>query len=313
MAGRGTDIKLGKGVVELGGLYVIGTEKHESRRVDEQLRGRSGRQGDIGESKFFVSLEDEIILRSGMTKLQKWMKSLDEAPIESRVVSKSLTIAQKRIEGNNYDHRKSVIEYDDVINNHRLIVYSQRDKILTSKNYRNLLFEMLERTIKYWSTMEQVFDKGNFIPNQFINLIRENFGLTEEDLPYREELNQDHTIKYVQHHIIDYTKAKFNRLEDEKQFRTNDFIRDVMLTFLDKEWTDYLHRISKLRSGIRYRQYAQKNPIQVYVFESRDMFENFKNKFIETVVKLIICVNPEANKIINDAQKDREIKDLLVN
>jgi preprotein translocase subunit SecA len=134
MAGRGTDIKLGEGVRELGGLYVIGTERHESRRIDNQLRGRSGRQGDIGSSKFFISLEDEVMIRSGSEKIKKIFNPNNPEKLESKMVTKAITSAQKRIEGMNFDTRKSVIEYDNVLNQQRQIIYKQRDNFLVNED-----------------------------------------------------------------------------------------------------------------------------------------------------------------------------------
>jgi preprotein translocase subunit SecA len=143
MAGRGTDIKLGEGVIELGGLIVIGTERSEARRIDEQLRGRAGRQGDVGTSVFYTSLEDEILVRAGMKKVEKLLSELDEQPMQSKRFTNLITTAQRQIEGMNFDMRKTTLEYDDVVNRQRLIVYAQRQEILTHSNVLELAYATL--------------------------------------------------------------------------------------------------------------------------------------------------------------------------
>lgn len=307
MAGRGTDIKLGNGVVELGGLFVVGTERHESRRIDDQLRGRSGRQGDIGHSRFFVSLEDEIILRSGMNKFKKYMSSLDNSPIQSRVISRALNVAQKRIEGLNYDQRKSVIEYDDVLNNQRIIFYKQRDNLLKLKSTENFLYETITKFVTFMSIREEVFDHEKFNSVLFIELIRETFNLVSEQLPDK-ELNLEHSLEYVKHKLIDILKDKFKKLEEKYDFKTKKFLTDVFINSLDINWIDHIDYLAKLKSGIRYRQFAQKNPVQIYVFEAKELFELFKKNFISKGLEIIYKINPE-----NPSQRNKETKELIVN
>lgn len=189
MAGRGTDIKLGEGVEELGGLAVIGTERHESRRIDDQLRGRSGRQGDRGDSRFYLSLQDELMIRFGSERLQKMMGRLgmdDSTPIESRMVSRAVESAQKRVEGNNFDARKRILEYDEVLRKQREIIYNERNNIIDSDNSSELVTAMLKSTLQravnyYINEEDEALDY-----NPFINYVNDVFlqegSLTVEEI-----------------------------------------------------------------------------------------------------------------------------------
>lgn len=311
MAGRGTDIKLADGVLEKGGLFVIGTERHESRRIDDQLRGRSGRQGDIGYTRFFVSLEDELIKRSGMDKFARFQKSLNENPIESKLIGKSLNSAQKRIEGNNYDHRKSIIEYDDVLNNQRIKTYKQRDLFLSTSKPREILVEMVKKLTFDISKNETSFLDGKFNSNKYFDNITEmikNIKFETNELLLEEE-----AIELANKELIKYIENKYKHLEDEFEFKVDKFLRHALVKVLDKEWTEQIDRLTKLKTGIRYRQYAQKNPVQLYVFESKDLFDLFKKKFRENF--LIFIFDFEVNKDMMkkpEEHEKRKTNDLIV-
>lgn len=282
MAGRGTDIKLGEGVRELGGLYVIGSERHESRRIDDQLRGRSGRQGDVGVSQFLVSLEDEIMQRAGMKKIQKFMNSLDNSPIESRIVSKALTSAQKKLEGLNYDSRKSVIEYDDVLNQQRLLTYKQRDLILKSKdNIKDIVIVMLKGFVEFVASDQHSYEGGIFKSSNFIALI--NFNIKGINLPIK-ETSKEEAIEFVENKLIESFEES---IKDKDINELNNKLRQVMIYSIDSSWQDQIDRLSRLKVGIRYRQYAQKNPVQAYVLEADKMF-NFYRDEIRRKVSLIV-------------------------
>lgn len=307
MAGRGTDIKLGEGVRELGGLYVIGSERHESRRIDDQLRGRSGRQGDVGTSQFLVSLEDEIMQRSGMKKVQKFMNSLDKTPIESKMVSKALTSAQKRLEGMNYDSRKSVIEYDDVLNQQRLLTYRQRDLILNSDNVKEVVDSMLGGFVEFVAKDKHSFEGGVFKSKNFIMLLNHNIkGL---NLPII-DVSADEAIDYAKERLL---SAFANSIKDEDAKDTNTRLRQVMIYAIDTSWQDQIDRLSRLKVGIRYRQYAQKNPVQAYVLEADKMFDFYRDE-IKKKTSLIILRNifhEDVHELFaNESQ--RETKEILI-
>jgi len=198
MAGRGTDIKLGEGVRELGGLFVLGTERHESRRIDDQLRGRSGRQGDVGESVFYVSLDDEIMKRAGVDRVKKMVKSLDREPIQSKMVGKSITAAQKRMEGQSYDSRKGVMEYDDVLNNHRIATYKQRDQVLAMSDPTETISRIIDRFVVLLSKQKVVYDNGIFSKTKFLTMLNTIVAdLSERPLDTKEE-TKDEIIKDIQ-------------------------------------------------------------------------------------------------------------------
>ncbi len=307
MAGRGTDIKLGEGVIELGGLYVIGSERHESRRIDDQLRGRSGRQGDIGTSQFLVSLEDEIMQRSGIKKVQKFMNSLDNAPIESKMVSKALTSAQKRLEGMNYDSRKSIIEYDDVLNQQRLLTYKQRDTILKTDNVKEIVIKMLEGFVDFVAKDKHAYEGGVFKSARFISLI--NFNIKGINLPIR-DTSMDEAITFAKEKL---TSAFVDSIKDEDANELNTRLRQVMIFSIDSAWQDQIDRLGRLKVGIRYRQYAQKNPVQAYVLEADKMF-NFYRDEIRKRVSLILLrkVFHEDVKELFSNESERGTTEILI-
>ncbi len=307
MAGRGTDIKLGEGVVELGGLYVIGSERHESRRIDDQLRGRAGRQGDVGVSQFMISLEDEIMQRSGIKKVQKFMNSLDDSPIESKMVSKSITSAQKRLEGLNYDSRKSIIEYDDVLNQQRLLTYKQRDTILKSDNIKSIVINMLEGFVEFVGNDRHAFEGGVFKSQNFFALI--NFNVKGINLPIK-DVSKDEAMDFAKAELI---KAFENSLKDEDPADTNKRLRQVMVFAIDSSWQDQIDRLSRLKVGIRYRQYAQKNPVQAYVLEADKMFDFYRDE-IKKKVSLIVLRNifhEDVHELFNNEQ-NRGTQEILI-
>ena len=295
MAGRGTDIKLGEGVKELGGLFVLGSERHESRRIDDQLRGRSGRQGDVGESQFYVSLDDEIMVRAGLKKVQKFAGSLDDTPIESKMIAKTITNSQKKLEGLNYDSRKYVVEYDDVLNQQRLIAYKQRDSFLTSNNLSMVIKKMIEGFVKFVADEEWAYDNDKFNSSNLISWMAMNVqGLEVKS----QTLSKEGTIEY----LTDELKQHYNKVfETEDPNELNEKLRSVLLFAIDSSWQEQIERLSRLKTGIRYRQYAQKNPVQAYVLESDKLFDFFKNEIIEKTVMIIFKSN----------ESEREIKELV--
>ncbi len=310
MAGRGTDIQLGDGVTDLGGLFVIGTERHESQRIDNQLRGRSGRQGDPGISQFIVSLDDEIMIRTGMKRVQKFMKSLDETPIESKMIQRSLTIAQKRIEGINFDARKSIVEYDDVLNRQRLICYKQRDAILYTHEMMPIFKKVLEAFVKNKIDSEEAFTNSIFDSTKLIAYLNEEFTLEEKNKIVTAEINNVAAQKYLYDELYKYFTNKYHEADQEK---VEAYIKRIMLGVLDYNWQNHLDLVQKLKSGIRYRQYAQKNPVQAYVFEADKLFTNFRKEIIDQTIMLVLNTNTKKPTEELFVTKPRATNDLVVN
>ncbi len=322
MAGRGTDIKLGEGVVELGGLFVLGTERYESRRIDNQLKGRSGRQGDPGVSQFYISLEDDIFLRAGLKRIQRFMGGLDREPIASRFITRSITVSQKKIEGINYDYRKNVVEYDDVMNRQRLIVYAQRDSILSSKDTINLYESFLKNFSSQVLSYEQFYIDGKFSLDAFINYFKEGIFANDLDLLNNSNLqimSEDDMKSWIESALITLFERYSKEIEDD-QLKL--ILRHNLISILDSNWQEQINDLSRLRSGIHYRQYAQQNPVQVYILEADEMFSFFKWKILEQsslVINFLKYYAKNKDKLTlnknlknNGHQDDESIKELLV-
>ena len=289
MAGRGTDIKLGEGVRELGGLCVIGTERHESRRIDNQLRGRSGRQGDPGESQFYLSLEDDLMKRFGSERLKGIFERLNmsEEAIESRMLTRQVEAAQKRVEGNNYDTRKQVLQYDDVMREQREIIYAQRYDVITAD--RDLAPEiqaMIKRTIgrvvdgharaKQDEKLEAIlnFAKYNLLPEDSITM-EELSGLSDKDI--KEELFQRALKVY---------DSQVSKLRDEEAVK--EFQKVLILRVVDNKWTDHIDALDQLRNAVGLRGYAQNNPVVEYQAEGFRMFNDMIGSIEFDVTRLMM-------------------------
>jgi len=289
MAGRGTDIKLGEGVRELGGLCVIGTERHESRRIDNQLRGRSGRQGDPGESQFYLSLEDDLMKRFGSERLKGVFERLnmsDEA-IESRMLTRQVEAAQKRVEGNNYDTRKQVLQYDDVMREQREIIYAQRYDVITAdRDLAPEIHAMIKRTInrivdnharsKQDEKLEAIlnFAKYNLLPEDSISL-SDLEGLSDQAI--KDELYQ-RALK-----VYDSQVAKLRDEEAVKEFQ-----KVLILRVVDNKWTDHIDALDQLRNAVGLRGYAQNNPVVEYQAEGFRMFNDMIGSIEFDVTRLMM-------------------------
>ena len=303
MAGRGTDIKLGEGVQDVGGLAVIGTERHESRRIDNQLRGRSGRQGDDGVTQFYLSLEDELMRRFGSEQMKGMMTKLgmdDTTPIQSKMVSRSVESAQKRVEGNNFDSRKRLLQYDDVLRQQREIIYKERNEILGSENIREVLEGMLtnviarvvathapDETDKEWKLKGlEDFLGANLLPEGVIT-VAEMEGKSEE------ELN-----KLIHEAVIARYNEKEAEMSDE---RMREFEKVVLLRAIDSKWTDHIDAMDQLRHGIHLRAYGQTDPLRAYQSEGFAMFEemvtSIENDASKYVMKAEIRNNLEREEV----------------
>ena len=291
MAGRGTDIKLGEGVRELGGLCVIGTERHESRRIDNQLRGRSGRQGDPGESQFYLSLEDELMRRFGSERikalLDRFKLSEEESVIKSNMFTRQVEAAQKRVEGNNYDTRKQVLQYDDVMREQREIIYSQRYDVITAD--RDLAPEikaMIKRTIKrivegasHSSKEERIeailnFAKYNLVPEDTIS---------ESDIEGKSDKD---VIDYLYKRAEEVYENQVAKLRDEEAVQ--EFQKVLILRVVDSKWTDHIDALDQLRNAVGLRGYAQNNPVVEYQSEGFRMFNDMIGSIEFDVTRLMM-------------------------
>ena len=289
MAGRGTDIKLGEGVRELGGLCVIGTERHESRRIDNQLRGRSGRQGDPGESQFYLSLEDDLMKRFGSERLKGIFERLNmsEEAIESRMLTRQVEAAQKRVEGNNYDTRKQVLQYDDVMREQREIIYAQRYDVITAdRDLAPEIYSMIKRTIervvdgharaKQDEKLEAIlnFAKYNLLPEDSITM-EDLSGLSDKAI--KEELFQ---------RALQVYDIQVSKLRDEEAVK--EFQKVLILRVVDNKWTDHIDALDQLRNAVGLRGYAQNNPVVEYQAEGFRMFNDMIGSIEFDVTRLMM-------------------------
>ncbi|EEQ80484.1 preprotein translocase subunit SecA [Staphylococcus warneri] len=288
MAGRGTDIKLGEGVEEIGGLAVIGTERHESRRIDDQLRGRSGRQGDNGDSRFYLSLQDELMVRFGSERLQKMMGRLgmdDSTPIESKMVSRAVESAQKRVEGNNFDARKRILEYDEVLRKQREIIYSERNEIIDNDDSSQVVDAMLRSTLQRGINYHINEEDDNLDYQPFINYINDVF-LQEGELKELEIKGKDsEDIFEVVWSKIEKAYAKQKETLGDQM---NEFERMILLRSIDSHWTDHIDTMDQLRQGIHLRSYAQQNPLRDYQNEGHELFDMMMQNIEEDTCKFIL-------------------------
>lgn len=293
MAGRGTDIKLGEGVKEVGGLKIIGTERHESRRIDNQLRGRSGRQGDSGESAFYISLEDDLMRIFGSEKIQGLMDRLgleeDEA-IDHKMVSKAIENAQKKVEGNNFDIRKNLIGYDDVMNMQREVIYKQRSEVLEGKNLREQINQMVNELVSdavkahLDGVNENIEEEINKLIKYLEDICLPHGIVKVEDLS---ELSNDEMINK----LLDVLMKVYNEKEQEfgeEQFREVE--RVILLRVVDQKWMDHIDNMDHLKQGIGLRAYKQLDPIQAYQMEGSAMFEEMINGIKIDTVKFLFHI-----------------------
>ncbi len=276
MAGRGTDIKLGEGVTDIGGLAVLGTERHESRRIDNQLRGRSGRQGDPGVTQFYLSMEDELMRRFGSDNMKAMMTKLgmdDTQPIQSKMVSRAVESAQKRVEGNNFDARKQLLQYDDVLRQQREIIYKQRFDVLESENLREIVEQMisssLERSIASFAPMgdDKEWNTQGLIDYIHGNLLDEGV-LTVADVT---DKDAEELFDLIYGKVIERYNAREEELSPEQM---REFEKVIVLRAVDSKWMDHIDAMDQLRQGIHLRAYGQIDPLREYQQEGFAMFEN---------------------------------------
>ena len=308
MAGRGTDIKLGDGVKQLGGLCVIGTERHESRRIDNQLRGRSGRQGDPGFSQFYVSFEDDLMVRFGTDRFKSilQMAGLDsERNMRSRTITRSVETAQKRVEGNNFDSRKHLLQYDDVMGKHREIMYARRNEILDNDDIHEIIISTIKEHID--SLIRRHTNEHGVILeedcNEIIEYVNENL-LNKSNLKLSEILNKEihEIIDIVNKKVINEYEDKINTLPIEIK---NDFEKAISLQVIDNYWMEHINTMDHLREGVSLRGYANEDPLQAYIREGFELFDNMLDRISKDItlylLKAEIRQNLEAKEVKGNA------------
>jgi len=293
MAGRGTDIKLGDGVADRGGLHVLGTERHESRRIDNQLRGRSGRQGDPGTTRFLVSFEDDLMKRFAPDWLPGMMSKLgldEDTPLESKMVTKAIEQAQTRVEGYNFDTRKHVVEYDDVMNTHRDVIYSERDRVLEGEDLRETVLTMVEDEVE--SLSDSHLTSAPQEPETF-------FQTLEATIPLQGELTLDRVqagpADAVLEEVLDIVERRYDELEQSNGAELQRLgERLVLLKTIDSLWVSHLTAMDEMRQGIGLRAYGQSDPLVAYKHEAHDMYEQLSERIRQTVARNIFHTRVQA-------------------
>ncbi|MDO3412065.1 preprotein translocase subunit SecA [Saccharibacillus sp. CPCC 101409] len=298
MAGRGTDIMLGEGVQDVGGLHIIGTERHESRRIDNQLRGRAGRQGDPGSTQFYLSLGDELMKRFGADNVLNMMERLgfeEDQPIESRMITRAVESAQKRVEGNNFDTRKVVLQYDDVMNQQRGVIYKQRMELLEAENVKSIILDMIKATI------ERVVEAhtGDDIPENWeLEEVAEyiNAKLLEEGEIKRDELWGKEASEITEY-LYDKVLQRYNEREESLgEEMVREFEKVIALRAVDRKWMDHIDAMDQLRQGIHLRAYGGTDPLREYQFEGFEMFNQMIASIQEEVSTYIMKARVESNQ-----------------
>ena len=294
MAGRGTDIVLGEGVKELGGLAIIGTERHEARRIDNQLRGRSGRQGDPGVTQFYISLEDDLMRLFGSENILGLMDKLgmdDSIPIENNIISKGIENAQKKVEARNFDIRKHVLEYDDVMNQQREVIYAQRRQVLMGENLKDSILDMIKKVVA--RTIDSFSGESPYPEEWDLAAILQaaeqsflpNHKLTKEKLA---SMEADEVREYIEEEALKAYQAREEQLGEET---LRELERLVLLKVVDAKWMDHLDAMDQLRQGIYLRAYGQRDPLTEYKFEAYDMFNQMIEEIQQETVRYVYRVN----------------------
>lgn len=298
MAGRGTDILLGEGVAELGGLHIIGTERHESRRIDNQLRGRAGRQGDPGSTQFYLSLGDELMKRFGADNVLNMMERLgfeEDQPIESKMITRAIESAQKRVEGNNFDLRKIVLQYDDVMNQQREIIYKQRREILESDNIKEIVMDMIRPVI---DRVVEAHCQDDIPENWELQEVADyvNSKLLDEGSVTRDDL-WGKEIPEMADFIFEKVKARYDQREERIGSElVREFEKVIVLRSVDSKWMDHIDAMDQLRQGIHLRAYGGTDPLREYQFEGFEMFNAMTAAIQEEVATYVMKAHIEANQ-----------------
>ncbi|WP_303146863.1 preprotein translocase subunit SecA [uncultured Megasphaera sp.] len=305
MAGRGTDIKLGPGVAELGGLMIIGTERHESRRIDNQLRGRAGRQGDPGTTQFFLSLEDDLMRIFGSENISKFMDKLgmdEDEPITAKMITRSIEKAQKKVESHNFEIRKYVLEYDDVMNQQREVLYSQRRQVLTADSLRDTIMGMVDDIIhegldKYADEKlyPEEWDFAGLLAQMQQYFVPKN-ATTVEELENLSRVEVQDKLKQI---AVDLYEERLKEIGEQTM---KELEKAIMLRVVDSKWMDHLDAMDALKEGINLRAYGQKNPLVEYKFEAYEMFEEMIESIKRTVVTFLYHIQVTYSKPVPQAE-----------
>ena len=305
MAGRGTDIKLGPGVAELGGLMIIGTERHESRRIDNQLRGRAGRQGDPGTTQFFLSLEDDLMRIFGSENISKFMDKLgmdEDEPITAKMITRSIEKAQKKVESHNFEIRKYVLEYDDVMNQQREVLYSQRRQVLTADSLRDTIMGMVDDIIhegldKYVNEKlyPEEWDFAGLLSQMQQYFVPKNATSVEE----LENLSRVEVQDKLKQIAVDLYEERLKEIGEQTM---KELEKAIMLRVVDSKWMDHLDAMDALKEGINLRAYGQKNPLVEYKFEAYEMFEEMIESIKRTVVTFLYHIQVTYSKPVPQAE-----------
>lgn len=307
MAGRGTDIVLGDGVVKLGGLHVLGTERHESRRIDNQLRGRAGRQGDPGSSQFFVSLEDDLLRLFGSENISNIMDKIgmeEGQPIQHKLITNAIEKAQMKVEGRNFDLRKAILEYDDILNKQREIIYEQRTKVLFSDEMDEVIFGLLEKLVE---DITGSFLSEDIHPSEwdleglvdYLNKFYFTEKIDSEQLVDKEKLD-------IKQYLINFGKSIYRDKEEKfKEENMEKIAKHIALRVIDRNWMSHLDNMDELRQGIGLRAYGQKDPLTEYKFESFDMFNEMTASIREEIIKNIFRIEVHKSGKL-DKNKNRQ-------
>ncbi|MFR1709858.1 MAG: preprotein translocase subunit SecA [Clostridium sp.] len=317
MAGRGTDIKLGEGVVDLGGLKILGTERHESRRIDNQLRGRAGRQGDPGESRFYISLEDDLMRIFGSERLGGMIDKLglqEDDAIESKMVSGAIESAQKKVEGNNFDVRKNVVKYDDVMNKQREIIYKQRQEVLMGANIKDQIQTMIKDVI-----VSSVTSHISGVDDTFEDELNKLIRYMEDIYLPKDAIKVEKIAKLSNDEIIDLLLDKATELYAEKEAefgeeQMREIERVILLKIVDSKWMDHIDSMDHLKQGIGLRAYKQQDPAQAYQMEGSEMFaemiENIKHETVKYLYHVKVEKAPERERVaeITSTNEDNSSK-----
>ena len=296
MAGRGTDIKLGEGVKELGGLCVLGSERHESRRIDNQLRGRSGRQGDPGMSRFYVSVQDDLMVRFGSERMEGLFASLGDQAVESKTVTKAISSAQRRVEGVNFDARKQLLQYDDVMRQQREVMYQQRDFILENEDVHTVIQDMFKRVISTIVGSHTDTDNHNTVNVEEVITSLNNIGF--KDKVHKEDIENLENTEMV-NKILDIAWSDYEEKITPIKDRIMPIEKEVSLRTIDRAWSNHIDTMEKLRNGIGLRGYAQSDPLQAYVQEGYQLFEDMMQTIAQEIVAF--CMNV---RVVNNNEEN---------
>ena len=316
MAGRGTDIKLAPGVKELGGLCVIGTERHESRRIDNQLRGRAGRQGDPGYSQFFISFEDELMRRFGAEKVRDIIKRTgypEDQDITNKFLSRQIEGAQKKVEGNNYDMRKNLLDYDNIVSEQRKIIYDRRNELIDSENVNDISIEVIRDFIDKLVN-DHIAPEGYLTDNDYeaivnhmnANILRRH-KITVDEIKSK---NPSEVADKISDVIVEELNAK---VKDIPESVINDFERHISLKVIDEAWVKHISSMEQLREGIGLRGYAQTNPLQAYAMEGYQIFERMEDSIDEQIANFLLHmqITQNNNSKTNKVEKTNDTKEPL--